>query len=67
VEIIGGCHYLAISTRLANDAVGPALDICDKAAEVAYQGGAIKSIAVTGNAGRELAIGLSGFQCIGEL
>lgn len=67
VEIIGGCHYLAISTRLANDAVGAALDICDKAAEVAYQGGAIKSIAVTSNGGRELAIGLSGSQCIGEL
>jgi hypothetical protein len=68
VEIIGGCHYLAISTRLADSgAVGTALDICDKAAEVAYKAGAIKSIAVTGNAGRELAIGLSGFQCIGEL
>jgi hypothetical protein len=67
VEIIGGCHYLAIATRLADSAVGTALDICDKAAEVAYQSGAIKSIAVTSNGGRELAIGLSSASCIGEL
>jgi hypothetical protein len=69
VEIIGGCHYLAIATRLGNSgsAVSTALDICDKAAEVAYKSGAIKSIAVTSNGGRELAIGLVNFLCIGEL
>jgi hypothetical protein len=38
VEIIGGCHYLAIATRLADSgsAIGKAMDICDKAAAVVY-------------------------------
>jgi hypothetical protein len=69
VEIIGGCHYLAIATRLADSSVGTAMDICAKAAEVAYTSpmGAIKSIAVTSNGGRELAIGLINAGCIGEL
>ena len=69
VEIIGGCHYLAIATRLADSgsAIGTAMDICDKAAAEVYKDGVIKSIAVTSNGGKELAIGIKDASCIGEL
>jgi hypothetical protein len=69
VRIIGGCHMVAIGTRLEDSglaAVGAAQDICDKAVEVAYRG-PLTAISVSSTGGRELAIGIKGQLCIGEL
>lgn len=66
LEIIGGCSLLNISTSLADDAVAAALDICDRAAEVGYSSG-VSSISVVSKSNRELAIGVKGSPCIGEL
>jgi hypothetical protein len=65
IDIIGGCSMVNITTSLANDGVSAALDICDRAAEVAYIG-KVSSVSVESGAGKELAIGVKGSPCIGE-
>jgi hypothetical protein len=65
IDIIGGCSMVNITTSLANAGVSAALDICDRAAEVAYVG-KVSSVSVESGAGKELAIGMKGSSCIGE-
>jgi hypothetical protein len=69
VSIDGGCHDLAITTNLTGaplDMVPLAQQLCDSAAEVAFVG-TIDSITVTAASGQELALGVRGQPCIGEL
>jgi hypothetical protein len=69
VEIIGGCSYVAIATRLEDSgdaALREAQQICDKAAEVAYMDERM-AISVTSKGRRELAIGIKGAPCRSEL
>jgi hypothetical protein len=69
VTVDGNCRYIWIATNLAGatfDVVPVAQQICDSAAEVAYVG-PITAITVTGSSGAELAAGIKGLPCIGEL
>ncbi len=61
----GGCHDALIITKLAAADVAKGLEICDAAAEVAYDGD-ISSITVLAADSTELSIGIKGQDCIGE-
>ncbi len=61
----GGCHDALIITTLPATDVAKALEICDAAAEVAYDGD-ISSITVLAADSTELSIGIKGQDCIGE-
>lgn len=61
----GGCHDALIITKLIATDVERGLEICDAAAEVAYQGD-ITSITVLAADSTELSIGIKGQDCIGE-
>jgi hypothetical protein len=52
-------------TSLADDGIAAALEICDRAAAVAYVG-KVKGITVDAGSHKELAAGIKGSQCIGE-
>jgi hypothetical protein len=67
INVIGGCHYVAIATTLdgngaANASTGQ--QICDTATEVAYTGG-ILGITVTDRNNHERASGANGEPCSG--
>lgn len=61
----GGCHDALIITKLGAADVAKGLEICDAAAEVAYDGD-ISSITVLAADSTELSIGIKGQDCIGE-
>ena len=61
----GGCHDALIITKLTAADVAKGLEICDAAAEVAYDGD-ISSITVLAADSTELSIGIKGQDCIGE-
>jgi hypothetical protein len=65
IQIIGGCTMASIETSLARTDAKAGLDICDKAAEVAYTDD-VNSISVESGDGKELAVGIKGAPCIGE-
>lgn len=62
----GGCHDALIETTLGPDDALKGRDICDLAAEVAYDGD-ISSITVLAADTTELSIGIKGQDCIAEL
>ena len=67
INVIGGCHYVAISTTIEGNGFANATtgqQICDSATEVAYSGG-ILGITVTDRAGHERAAGANGEPCSG--
>jgi hypothetical protein len=70
ITLDGGCHDVTISSNLSGDrltSVPAAQAICESAAEIAYTGGSILSITVLSGTNEELAIGVKGQDCIGEL
>jgi hypothetical protein len=67
INVIGGCHYVAIATSLSGggfENASAASAICDQATEVAYSGG-ILGITVTDRDGHERASGANGEPCSG--
>lgn len=67
INVIGGCHYVAIATTLDGggfDNAGIARDICDGATEVAYTAD-ILGITVTDRDNHERASGANGEPCSG--
>lgn len=57
VQVIGQCTTVVIDTVLGDDAGETAVGICDKAAEVAYEGD-VNSVSVNSATGTELAVGI---------
>ena len=67
INVIGGCHYVAIETTLdGNGSVNASIaqQICDSATEVAY-GSGILGITVTDRNNHERAAGANGEPCSG--
>jgi hypothetical protein len=62
----GGCHDALIITTLGPGDALKGRDICDAAAEIAYDGD-ISSITVLATDTTELSIGIKGQDCIAEL
>ena len=58
-------RHRGLEDQRANDGVSAALDICDRAAAVAYVG-KVSNVFVESGSGKELAIGMKGSPCIGE-
>jgi hypothetical protein len=65
VTVVGQCTSLTIATSLDDGAADVGKEICDSAAEVGYVDD-VANISVNAESGRELAIGLSGSDCIAE-
>jgi hypothetical protein len=67
INVIGGCHYVAIATTLDGGGfanAGAASQMCDSATDVAYSGD-ILGITVTDRDGHERASGANGEPCSG--
>lgn len=64
VEVVGQCTTVTIATTLGDADGAAAKEICEKAAEVAYEGD-INSIRVVSGSGAELSQGLKGVPCLG--
>jgi hypothetical protein len=67
INVIGGCHYVAIATTLDGNGfanASAASQMCDAATEVAYSAG-ILGITVTDRDGHERASGANGEPCSG--
>jgi hypothetical protein len=67
INVIGGCHYVAIATSLDGrgfENASTTSNMCDFATEVAYSDG-ILGITVTDRDGHERASGANGQPCSG--
>jgi hypothetical protein len=63
VVVEGQCTSIVVQTRLAEEDVASARELCDRAGEVAYVGD-INGVTVLSGSGTELSVGITGMKCL---